>query len=85
MKRGLNGTFVNTAMDAYELPRFMPTMDGIETSTGVSALPFGTGPFGGICGDVRRTSWTSDDDFFFRLVRVFLRTMNFCVAEVSDG
>lgn len=28
-------TFVNTAMDAYELPKFMPTMGGVDTSTGV--------------------------------------------------
>lgn len=66
MERGLDGTFVNTAIDAYELPKFMPTMDGVETSTGVSTLPFGIEPFCGMCGDGRGT----DEDFaFFFLVR----------------
>lgn len=51
MERGLDGTFVNTAMDAYEFPRFMPTMGGAATSTGVSTFPFGTEPFCGMCGD----------------------------------
>jgi hypothetical protein len=42
-------TFVKTAIDAYELPKLMPTMDGTaETSIGASAVPFGTSPLGAI-------------------------------------
>jgi hypothetical protein len=40
-------TFVKTAMDAYELPKLMPTMEGTaETSIGASAVPFGMSPLG---------------------------------------
>lgn len=42
-------TFVKTAIDAYELPKLMPTMEGIaEISIGASAVPFGMSPLGAI-------------------------------------
>ena len=50
-------TFVKTAMEAYELPKLMPTMGSVVDWSGDVALPFGIGPFSGIVGDV--------DDFFF--------------------
>ena len=35
-------TFVRTAIDAYELPKLIPTTVGMaETSMGASAVPFG--------------------------------------------
>lgn len=40
-------TFVKTAIDAYELPKLIPTMEGTaETSIGASAVPFGMSPLG---------------------------------------
>ena len=37
-------TLVNTAIEAYELPKFMPTTGGNELeSTGPSASPFSVG------------------------------------------
>ena len=39
---------MKTAMDAYELPRLMPTMGGMATWAGDSARPFATDPFCGI-------------------------------------
>jgi hypothetical protein len=40
-------TFVKTAIDAYELPKLIPTMEGTaETSIGASAVPFGMNPLG---------------------------------------
>jgi hypothetical protein len=46
---GKKRTFVKTAMDAYEFPKLMPTMEGTaETSIGASAVPFGMIPLGAI-------------------------------------
>ena len=39
---------MKTAMDAYELPRLMPTMGGVATCAGDSARPLATGPFCGM-------------------------------------
>jgi hypothetical protein len=46
---GKKRTFVKTAMDAYEFPKLMPTMEGTaETSIGASAVPLGMIPLGAI-------------------------------------
>ena len=44
IRDGSRQTFVKTAMDAYEFPKLMPTIGGVKSWMGDSALPFGIGP-----------------------------------------
>lgn len=45
-------TLARTAMEAYELPKFMPTIGGMRDAFARgSALPFGIEPFAGILQD----------------------------------
>lgn len=65
---------MKTAMDAYELPRLMPTMGGMATWAGDSARPFATDPFCGIFFFL----------FFSRVSsRIWMQRNTFGVAEVS--
>ena len=69
MKKGFKRTFVKTAMDAYELPRLIPTMEGVEASTGALMHPFGRGPFGSMMA-MFKTSWTIFFDSQFYMAEV---------------
>ena len=46
-------TLVRTAIDAYELPKLIPTTVGMaETSIGASAVPFGLDAISVACSEV---------------------------------
>ena len=49
-------TFVRTAIDAYELPKLIPTTVGMaETSIGASAVPFGLDAISVACSKVEKS------------------------------